>query len=155
MIATTTAGLLLLTLFSAKGSFRIVVWNLPSTAAHELAHWVVALFTGCRPGFPSLWPRKEGEGLWVLGSVAFTPRPFFAALVALAPLYLALVSYWALFARAPTDELTTELLWGVTSAFLTRGSLPSGPDWAIAVKHPLGVAFALGLLYGLGHFLNA
>lgn len=155
MIASITAGLLFVTLFRATGTFRVVVLNLPSTAAHELAHWVLAFLTGCRPGFPSLLPIKEKDGYWTLGSVAFTPRPFFAAWVALAPLFLAPAAYWALFVRQPSEAFTVELAWGMAAAFLTRGSLPSRPDWVIALKHPLGVASALSLLYGIGYLLRA
>lgn len=115
----------------------LIFFNLPATVAHELAHWLVAQVTRSRPGFPSLWPRRNEKG-WVLGSVTFSASFWSAGLVALAPLLvLGPLSVWGLWLRAkgqPADEF----LAGVGFAYTLWGSIPSSSDWALAAKYPLG-----------------
>jgi len=152
------ATAVVLLLLTRRSSASVILWNLPATFAHELAHWLVALATGSRPGLPSLWPRRlpGGRG-WRAGSVEFTPKPFWAAWVALAPLALALIAAWGLLRRPPVDAFFFEAGIGCAFGFLAWGALPSSQDWFIAVKYPAGfftaiAAFASGALSLGGYY---
>lgn len=131
-----------------------IFYSLPATAAHELAHWTVALLTGSRPSFPSLWPRRHGT-YWELGSVEFSPGPFTAGLVALAPLWcLGPLAYWLWGAVSAQDSYVVQSAQGACIGYLLLGCWPSSQDWAVAVRYPLGTLALLTALYvWLGAFL--
>lgn len=133
-------------LVSIRGNTSaLIFFNLPATVCHEMAHWLVALLTGSRPGIPSLLPRREGKNGWTLGSVQFHAKPFAAGLVALAPaLLLAPLAWWGL-SRAETAAVS-EPLRGLLFGYLAWGAVPSSQDWAVALKYPLGTVVALGAL---------
>lgn len=143
MISGICAGLVWLVLMNARGATRVIFLNLPATAAHELSHWVVALVTGCRPGFPSMWPSKQTDGSWVLGSVTFDEKPHVSAAVALAPLALALVAGWGILVRPSGHNLSQEVWLGIVFGFMAWGAVPSRQDWSVALKHPLGMVSVL------------
>ena len=133
-------------------STSLIFFNLPATTAHELAHWLVALVTRSRPGFPSLWPKRE-EGGWTLGAVQFQANHLTAGYVALAPLLiLGPLALWGLCYREPSSW-TTELACGIFFGYAAWGSIPSSTDWAIALRYPFGSVFALSALALLGSVL--
>ena len=74
-------------LVARLGLWPYALLALPGTAAHELAHWLVAAVTGARPRLPTLWPRRGPRG-WQLGAVAFEPAWWRTMPIALAPLAL-------------------------------------------------------------------
>lgn len=152
MVSGLVAVSVLVALMSARGAAKVVFWNLPATLVHELAHWSVALVTGCRPGIPSLWPKRLPSGAWQLGSVSFTARPGPGAWVALAPLFLGLAAVWGLFVRDQTGAVLQEALIGGVCGYLAWGSLPSSQDWAVAAKYPIGTVSVL-LVYLCGAWL--
>lgn len=121
--------------------------GLPATMAHELAHWFVAFVTGSRPGFPSIWPRRELSG-WVLGSVEFVVYPRVAGLVALAPLWcLAPAAWWLVTAPAGAlDSTLYKVAIGIVAGYLAVGAVPSAQDWYIAFKYPIGSIAVLAVL---------
>lgn len=123
-----------------------VLQSLPSTLAHELAHYLVALMLGCHPSDFSLLPKRISKTSWRLGSVSFIPGMFSAGIVALAPLWvLGLLSYWILWLRPPSPDLWIELLAGIVGGITAWGAVPSSTDWSIAVRYPAGtllLAFA-------------
>lgn len=74
--------------------FIYMLFVLPGTAAHELAHWSVAVVTNGKPQFPSFFLKRTRDGL-MLGQVVFkNPRWYNAAFIALAPLLLLPVVAW-------------------------------------------------------------
>ena len=141
-----SALLWLLLLFTRTTASRIAL-ELPATAMHELSHWLVAFLTGSRPGFPSLWPKREGNH-WVLGTVTFSPGTWTAGGVALAPaLILMPVAYWGLFVR-PKELLVSEIIAGLGYGYAAWGCVPSSTDFEIALKYPLGTTIIVGFVFG-------
>jgi hypothetical protein len=132
-----------------KSTGWAILLGLPSTLAHELSHWIVALFLGARPSFPSIIPRKDGKN-WVLGSVRFYVRTATAALVALAPLWVLLPLSWGLVTAEPALTGEDAILRGVVIAYLVRGCVPSSPDIKIALADPIGLA-VFGLFATIGY----
>ena len=153
MVLETFFVAVLLLLFTVRGTVKLVLLNLPSTVAHELAHWAVGVVTASSPSFPSLLPRQIGKGTWQLGEVSFLARNGYAAWVALAPLFLLLVVFWVIFQRSASETLSVEAGWGIACGFLAWGSLPSSQDWSIALKYPLGAASAMTAFCLAGYFL--
>jgi hypothetical protein len=134
-----------LALTQIRSSGWLIFWKLPATVLHELSHWTVALVTGCRPGFPVIWPKKDGK-TWVLGSVTFHLRPGSTALVALAPFWVLLPL--ALFLCTGTSNDTPrEVGVGIFSGFLCTGAAPSSTDLKIALGDPLGLLLFAVLCY--------
>lgn len=105
---------------------------LPGTAAHELAHFVVAFVLGARPSFPSMRPIRTEHG-WRLGSVAFRVGYARALPIALAPLLLApLALWWAGSLLHPASWPLYSLHVWIVAALLTA-SLPSATDFKLAL----------------------
>lgn len=126
-----------------------IFMRLPSTALHELAHWIVALSTLSRPGPPSIFPKRIAPGNWQLGHVAFVPGIWTASMVALAPLILLGPAGMALLIAAHQEGgfAGQTLVMGVLAAYLIDGCMPSTQDWRIAFKYPLGLPLAGGVSY--------
>lgn len=113
--------------------------SLPGTILHELSHWVVAFVFGCKPSFPNIIPKKDGD-CWILGSVTFVPGLISGGLAALAPLYLMWgFAYWWYI-----DPLMLSVVpdWaqGILTGVLLYSGLPSSTDWAMALRYPVGPA---------------
>lgn len=119
--------------------------RVPSTLLHELCHYLVAYVTGSRPAPMDIVPKRSGDD-WVLGSVRFHAGTFSAAFVALAPLLLLGVA-WACW---PTSQPVTSFAWqvlqGAVFAWSLQGAWPSGVDWEVAFRHPLGLALLGGVV---------
>jgi hypothetical protein len=139
--------------FARRATSRILL-GLPATMAHEAAHWVVALITGSRPGLPSIWPRREGDG-WVLGSVQFVVYPRVAGVVALAPLWcLAPLAWWLVTgATSAADALWYQFALGILAGYCAVGSVPSTQDWYVALKYPIGSMAVLAVLAAAVHLM--
>lgn len=138
-----------------RGTFLLVVSNLPVSLFHECAHYLVALVLGGRPGMISLWPRKAGHG-WVLGSVTFVPTvlsAFPAALAPLAwlPLGLLLFQYRMEFSGESLEGMFF-LYAAVYVCF--AASLPSLQDLRVALTHPLSATLWIGLAWGVWQFVG-
>jgi len=72
----------------ARYKWSFILFVLPGTIAHELAHWSMALLFGGDPKPPSFWPHTEGSR-WTLGHVIIRkPRWYNLPQIALAPLLL-------------------------------------------------------------------
>lgn len=138
------ASLYVMQLFATKRIAALVLLQLPSTFAHELAHWLVALVLGCRPSGFSLIPKRTSETSWQFGSVTFRPGMFSAGFVALAPmLVLGPTSYWILWLRPASHDLLTEALAGLAGGLTAWAALPSSTDLFIALRYPVGTALML------------
>ena len=131
------------------GHLGKVLLLLPATFAHELSHWLTALVTGCKPGFPNLWPRRQTHG-WVLGTVNFTPHMGLAAIVALAPLLallpaliLGLEGLVAPLQNKGLTEREIALICGLIAGYSAHSVLPSSADWIVALRDPLGLILVL------------
>lgn len=149
MIVFLSASALWLFLASRTAMGLYIFAALPATAAHELAHWIIALITGSSPSLPSLWPTRIATG-WQLGSVRFNPGWLSAGWVALAPLWcLAPAAAWGVFWRTPELNDWHEMLQGVLWGYVAWGSLPSSQDWLIALRYPVGTLCVLASMFML------
>lgn len=139
-----------------QGAFWYIIWALPGTVLHELSHLLVAAVTGGKPAGFSIFPRRDPEEGWVLGSVTITnPGPISALPSALAPLWLNVVAYflfveWGLW--FPQD-LPHTLLRYLTVYLFAYSSVPSGRDILVAISSPVGVALYGTLFLLLGVYL--
>jgi hypothetical protein len=123
---------------------------LPGTIAHELCHLLVAFLTGSKPSNFSIIPKKV-KGGWTLGSVAFVPGRFSAGFVALAPLYLMPVfAYLAYLFSSEVGEYA-QIGLGYAAGLATGFMWPSGVDWKIAARYPVGTLLFFLIIGGGGY----
>lgn len=109
---------------------------MPGTAAHEAAHYLAALLTGGKPCSLSIIPRRV-EGGYILGTVQFRrPRWWNVPIIALAPLALVALAYWAYvgLVAAPSIPLWRVALGLFVTGSLAWGALPSGQDLSLIWK---------------------
>jgi hypothetical protein len=116
----------------------------PGVLLHELAHFLVATVLYGEPGPIRLFPKKRADETWELGSVTFSPSWWNAGFVALAPLYVLPVVAWVVFREFHTGSIQDVCMGGYLLACIGRGSVPSGADWDIAFRWPLGTLVVLG-----------
>ncbi|HSB95056.1 MAG TPA: hypothetical protein VLC91_01305 [Spongiibacteraceae bacterium] len=146
---TTVIVLLLLSGRLTRYKWPFIIFVLPGTIAHELAHWSMALLFGGQPKPPSLQPQTAGQR-WTLGHVVIrNPRWYNLPQIALAPLLLlplAALAYWHWLRFYP---LTTWQHWlGLYCiAMLIRSSIPSSEDFRLLLRYrlPLLILGCLGL----------
>lgn len=146
-------GLFLLVFVSiAKWLSRYIVvymlFVLPGTLAHELAHWGVAVITNGKPTFPSLSFKHTRDGV-MLGQVVFkNPRWYNAALIALAPLLLLPLVVWLYIHAAARIPLLHARHWISLYLIITAGfsALPSAVDVRVAWKYSAPVLLATVVL---------
>lgn len=125
------------------------VFLLPGTLLHEVLHLLVGTLLNARPVSMSLWPRRAGNGQWILGSVGFVNvRWYNAVFIGLAPL-LAIVVLVLLAPPLPEHGWHPQRedlqRWLLATPVLAM-CLPSSTDLKLALKSwPLFCALA-GLL---------
>lgn len=126
---------------------------LPGTVCHELCHWVVGHLLHGRPVRFTVVPRREGRG-FVLGAVALANlRWYNAFFIGLAPLLLLPAAYglflWRVGHGAPHGWAGAGLVFLLAN--LVFASLPSGQDFRIAARSPVGWLLLAGaLIWGWG-----
>lgn len=152
-------GLVLLTFMTAVngrigqfGSFPMVVYKLPCTILHELAHLLVGFLTGGHPGGLSLIPRREIVGdriVWRLGSVTLKNPGFlscfptaFAPLLYIPVTYLAYLRWPAWFPASPAWTVAMYLAIGI----MLGSAVPSDADVRVAFSSFRGNIFYLALI---------
>jgi hypothetical protein len=109
--------------------------RLSGTICHELAHFMVGIFTGAQPRSFSIIPRRNGDS-WQLGAVMLANvRWYNAAPAALAPLLIVVipivVAYWRTRFGLHFEWLDIALAFLLAPQFLSF--IPSLADWKIAV----------------------
>jgi hypothetical protein len=130
---------------SSSGSFFAILYCLPFTVMHEMAHFVAAFLTGGRPSFFCVWPRREGKGR-VLGSVNFVPTILSAAPTALAPLVWLVIGYfvmasWDIRPVWVPEYLVVGILYACSAA-----CTPSWQDIKVVLKHPFSLLLWVGMV---------
>lgn len=112
---------------------------LPGTIVHESLHWLVGKLLGARPYNFSVVPQYGADHV-TYGSVSFESfNTFNAAPTALAPLLgipLALV-IWPYAQNLDTVWQKGLVIWCLGAVIAQ--SLPSQADWAVALRHPVGL----------------
>lgn len=141
------------------GAFWQICWALPGTILHELAHLIVAAFTGGKPVGFTVFPRRGasrgGVECWVLGSVTVSrPGTLSALPSALAPLALNAVAYYLYqnWGRWFPPDLHHTLFMYAAVYLFSYSSIPSGQDLKVALSSPTGLLF-YGVLGGAAWYL--
>jgi len=112
----------------------MILFRLPSTACHELAHMLIALITCSRITGFSLIPRKTND-VWVLGSVSCSNLGVWSAFpVAMAPILNLIPALYLLSAQEQGG-----MLYICTSFIFITGAIPSITDFKVAARHPMSV----------------
>ena len=131
---------------SSSGSFFAILYSLPFTVMHELAHFVIAFLTGGRPASFSIWPLRITGG-WVLGSVKAVPTIISAAPTALAPLGWLVLGYYLMtswsFRPVWVPDYTIVVVLYACSAACT----PSWQDIKVAISNPFSLILWAGASY--------
>ena len=112
---------------------------LPGTIVHETLHYVVGLVTGARPFNFNVVPNVTESSI-CYGSVDFENfNTFNATPTALAPLLAIPLALFAWpYVQGPHGFWGNLAIIWVFGAVLAQ-SLPSRADWAIALRHPVGL----------------
>ena len=131
---------------SSSGSLLVILYCLPFTLMHEIAHVVAALLTGGRPSSFSVWPRRSGNR-WVLGSVRAVPTLLSAAPTALAPLGWLAVGYYSMVLWDMRPVWVPEYLIVVILYACTAACTPSWQDIKVALTHPLSLLLWVSAVY--------
>jgi hypothetical protein len=131
---------------SSSGSFIAILYCLPFTVMHEMAHFMVALLTGGRPSSFSIWPRRAGGG-WVLGSVNAVPTILSAAPTALAPLGWLVIGYYVMVLWDFRPVWMPEYLIVVVLYACSAACTPSWQDIKVAIRNPFSLFLWVGAAY--------
>ena len=131
---------------SSSGSFVALLYCLPFTIMHELAHYMVALLTGGRPSSFSVWPRRAGGG-WILGSVNAVPTVLSAAPTALAPLGWLAIAYYVMVLWDFRPVWVPEYFIVVVLYACSAACTPSWQDIKVAVRNPFSLILWVGAAY--------
>ncbi len=126
------------------------LFNLPGSASHEIAHFIIGLALGARPSGFSLVPGKNGSS-WRLGSVKFARiRAWNALPVGLAPLGLVPVAWllWRHWLAWFPVTLSSILILYTALFYLLSNTLPSRQDMAIALNWRSVLLYAVLTLAG-------
>lgn len=125
---------------AAQSLWLYALVTVPGTALHELAHYTAALFTEGHPSGFSLIPQGGS-----LGRVYVRPNWYNAALIGLAPLLLAPLTF-LLMALAARAKLIGMVALSYVAACSWAACIPSSADLRIAASAPSSWPFALLML---------
>jgi hypothetical protein len=128
---------------SSSGSFFAILYCLPFTFMHELAHFLVAFITGGRPSSFSIWPKRAG-GRWVLGSVNAAPTILSAAPTAFAPLGWLVIAYYVMVLWDFRPVWVPEYLIVVVLYACSAACTPSWQDIKVAIRNPFSLILWVG-----------
>lgn len=131
---------------SSSASFIALLYCLPFTFMHELAHFVVALLTGGRPSSFSILPVRSG-GRWVLGSVRAVPTLLSAAPTALAPLGWLAIGYYLLLQWDFRPQWVPGYLLIIVLYACSAACTPSFQDFKVALRNPFSLVLWAGGAY--------
>lgn len=116
--------------------------NVPGTILHETMHFLVGLFSNARPTSFDLFPRRDGFGNYVMGSVGFRNITSYNAIPsALAPLFLLPIGYYLnvwYFANINISILNY-ILYILLQTIIIENAVPSSTDFKVAFSYPVGV----------------
>jgi hypothetical protein len=120
--------------------------NIPGTLLHESMHFFVGALMNAQPTSFDLVPHRGENGGYVMGSVGFTHiRTYNALPSAMAPLLLLPLGYYLnrWYFQNISVTLWNYLGYVLLQTVVIENAVPSGTDFKVALKHPLGV-----LIYG-------
>ena len=109
--------------------------NIPGTFLHELMHYLVGSLLNARPVNFTIFPQRNLDGDYVMGSVGFSNITFYNAVPsAKAPLLLLPIAFYinryALPLMAPT--FFNYILYVLLQTIIIENAIPSGADFKVA-----------------------
>ena len=124
--------------------------NIPGTILHEFMHFFVGLVLNAHPSNFSIFPKKGGDGKYVMGSVGFRNIQFYNALPsALAPLLLLVLGFYINRYWLPHMQLTlvNYVFYVLLQTIIIENAMPSSTDFKVAFRYLSGVIFYLIVLF--------
>lgn len=121
--------------------------NIPGTFLHETMHYVVGLVLNASPCNFTLWPQKNPDGYYVMGSVGFRNVTFYNAIpAAMAPLLLLPIGFYANRYLLPimVPTLPNYVLYVLLQTIIIENAIPSRADFRVA-----GMFFSGVVIYSL------
>lgn len=122
--------------------------NIPGTFLHELMHFLIGGFLNAQPCNFTLLPRRNLEGDYVMGSVAFRNITFYNAVpAALAPLLLLPIGFYLNRYYLPTMNVTlfNYIVYVLLQTIIVENAIPSRTDFTVAGKFFSGVVLYIVL----------
>lgn len=109
--------------------------NIPGTFLHELMHYLVGSLLNARPVNFTIFPQRNLDGDYVMGSVGFSNITFYNAVPsAMAPFLLLPIAFYinryALPLMAPT--FFNYILYVLLQTIIIENAIPSGADFKVA-----------------------
>ena len=109
--------------------------NIPGTFLHELMHYLVGSLLNARPVNFTIFPQRNLDGDYVMGSVGFSNITFYNAVPsAMVPLLLLPIAFYinryALPLMAPT--FFNYILYVLLQTIIIENAIPSGADFKVA-----------------------
>lgn len=125
--------------------------NIPGTFLHELMHYLVGALFNARPCNFTLFPKKNENGDYVMGSVGFQNITYYNAVpAAMAPFLLLPIGFYLnrhmLPVMAPT--FSNYVLYVLLQTIIVENAIPSSVDFKVAGMYLRGV-----IMYGALIFL--
>lgn len=130
--------------------------NIPGTILHETMHFVIGLVMNAHPCNFTLWPKRDLNGNYVMGSVGFRNITMYNAVpAALAPLLLLPIGYYINRYILPImpATLTNYILYVLLQTVLIENAMPSRADFHVAGLYFTGVIMYSVLFIALLLFL--
>ena len=116
--------------------------NIPGTLLHELMHFVVGGLFNARPCNFTIFPKKDVDGSYIMGSVGFRNISFYNAIpAALAPLLLLPISFYLNRYWLPnlTPSLFGYTFYVLIQTIIIENSIPSRTDFKVAGMYWSGI----------------
>ena len=105
--------------------------NIPGTFLHELMHYLVGSLLNARPVNFTIFPQRNLDGDYVMGSVGFSNITFYNAVPsAMAPPIAFYINRYALPLMAPT--FFNYILYVLLQTIIIENAIPSGADFKVA-----------------------
>ena len=148
--------LLVIILMRVKYSTYSSMWmsalvNIPGTVLHELMHFMVGAMLNAQPVNFTIFPKRNAEGDYVMGSVGFRNITFYNAVPAsMAPLLLLPIAFYLNRYALPlmTPTLGNYILYVLLQTIIIENSIPSSADFRVAGMYFHGVLMYICLAVG-------
>lgn len=123
--------------------FIYILFVLPGTIFHELAHFIFAVFLNAKPVGFSLIPKQLENGNYQLGSVSISNARFYNIfLVAIAPLFNILIAYILIKnIDINNDLILSNFIFSYIIFSLLNQSIPSSVDILMIIYNPSSFLF--------------
>lgn len=116
--------------------------NVPGTILHEMMHYVVGLFLNARPCNFTIFPKRDVDGNYVMGSVGFRNVTFYNAIPAsMAPLLLLFIGFYINRYLLPLmpPSFINYVLYVLLQTIIIENAMPSRADFQVAGMYFVGV----------------